>query len=288
MDMTKLPTLEEAIKAERKLQEEMEILRRSYTASKKPETKYMMNRIKADLEWLNGYVVYGWKKDKDGNRILDESGFPIRDKDNIIERKDGYIQLLSKRAQRLKERSNLGKRFSDRTFENFDIGRDKNAYEKAVLYAQREDLFDNKQNCMLIIGSVGTGKTHLAAAISNRLIENGIPTLFGTFSEHLQKIKEEFDNDSTRVYLRKMQTTPMLVLDDLGKERKSDWSQQVLFDVVNYRYEHLLPMIITTTLSNTDLYNYVSQDVVSRLNEMNVAIHTNDKAGDYRINGKGF
>lgn len=97
----------------------------------------------------------------------------------------GLIQKLAGEAQRVKESSNLGERFSDRTFANFQAMRDQKAFEACRDYANNDNLFHNKRNGLMILGAVGSGKTHLAAAISNTLIDNGVPVLFGTFSEHL-------------------------------------------------------------------------------------------------------
>lgn len=252
-----------------------------------------MIEAKCALEFYNGYVKYDYKRDLDGNvkyfrrekdgSIVDatkEDGLPMYDKEVILERVPGKISELAGEAQRLKKASDLGKRFADRTFDNFNKSGREKIYKAAWSYAERDNLFDSNKNCLLFLGGVGTGKTHLAAAIANVLIERGIPTLFGTFVDHLQKIKDEFNNTTLDTYLSKMKTIPMLVIDDLGKERKSDWTQSILFDVINYRYEHMLPTIITSNLMDNDLMNYVSNATASRLNEMSVAIHTIGE--DYR------
>ena len=192
----------------------------------------------------------------------------------------GMIQKLAHEAQRLKEASNLGERFSNRTFGNFDPRRDQNAFNVCRNYANDEEIFNKKKNSLLILGGVGSGKTHLAAAISNTLIDRGIPVLFNTYSEHLERIREEYDKTGQKKHLSMMKNTPMLVLDDIGKERKNSWTQQILFDVVNYRYEHLLPIIITTNFDADGLANHCEQAVWSRLYEMSSAIETGGE--DYR------
>lgn len=192
----------------------------------------------------------------------------------------GLIQKLAGEAQRVKEASNLGERFSDRTFGNFQAMRDQKAFEACRDYANNDKLFHNKRNGLMILGSVGSGKTHLAAAISNTLMDNGVPVLFGTFSEHLEKIRAEYDHTGQKKYLAQMKNIPVLVLDDIGKEKKSAWTQQILFDVINFRYEHLLPTIITTNFDADGLANHCEQAVWSRLYEMSSAVVT--RGGDYR------
>ena len=64
------------------------------------------------------------------------------------------------------------------------------------------------------------------------------------------------------------------MLDDLGKEKRTEWTEQILFDVINHRYEHLLPTIVTTNISPKDFGNYVGGAVYSRFCEMCNALET--------------
>ena len=286
-------TLEEAIRNEQGWQEELKIAEQAVLDSPTRFNKDRVADAKAALVFYNGYVEYDYIRDLQGNvkyfrRELDgsivectkEEGHPRYDENAVLKRVPGKIQELAGEAQRLKKASDLGQRFSDRTFENFNKSGRESIHKAAWAYAEREDLFSSNKNSLLLLGDVGTGKTHLAAAIANVLIQRGIPTLFGTFIDHLQKIKDEFNHTTLDTYLSKMKTIPMLVIDDLGKERKSDWTQQILFSVINYRYEHLLPVIITSNFNDTDLLNYVGNATTSRLNEMCTAIHTVGE--DYR------
>lgn len=212
------------------------------------------------LEWYHGYE----DKDRFGN----------------VTRIPGLIQRLVNEAQRLKESSNLGERFGNRTFGNFDPRFDRDMFNVCRTYANNDNLFRMKKNSLIINGNVGTGKTHMAASIANALIGRGVPVLFATFSEHLEHIREEFDHTGQKQYLSMMKNTPMLVLDDLGKERKTDWTQQILFDVVNYRYEHLLPIVITTNMDLEDMAKHTGNAVFSRLYEISGAVTASGK--DYR------
>ena len=154
--------------------------------------------------------------------------------------------ITAKKAERIREKSNLGERFKRRTFESFNPVFNQNAYDRCLYYS--EHYKDSERNSLLLIGTVGTGKTHLAAAISNKLMDKGIPVLFDTYSGHLNKLKDEFDRKAKREHLKLMQDIDVLVIDDVGKEKQTEWSRSVMFDVINYRYEHILPVIITSNL----------------------------------------
>lgn len=240
------------------------------------------------LEWYEGYfeippsamekiktAEVEFKKQREEDEklgITSDKKFNIFD-DADINRDElifhpGVVQMLSGKAQRLREASNLGERFKGRTFASFDAKRNKKAFETASKYANSDNLFGKSKNSLLFVGGTGTGKTHLAAAIANSLVDRGIQTRFGTFQAHLEEIKKEFDMSGQKHYLDDIKGSPMLIIDDLGKELKTDWTQSVLYDLVNYRYEHMLPTVITTNLSADELANHCGSAVWSRLYEM--------------------
>ena len=196
----------------------------------------------------------------------------------------GVTQKKLEEPERLLEESNLGERFKGRTFASFDPKRDKDAFDKCSKYANDSKLMERKRNGLILAGGYGSGKTHLAAAVSNALVTRGIPILFGTSISHFDSIRQEFNEDDKKGHLSKMKVTPVLVIDDLGKEKKSEWTKQILFDVVNHRYEHMLPLIITTNLVDNGnfaaLANHVEGAVWSRLCEMCNIVETS--GSDYR------
>lgn len=198
----------------------------------------------------------------------------------------GIIQKRYEEPEKLLSESNLGERFRDRTFASFDAKRDREAFDACSRYAKDEKLMERKTNSLLIAGGYGSGKTHLAAAVTNALTSRGIGVLFGTAIEHLDRIRDDFEHTGLNKHIAQMKAANVLVIDDLGKEKKSDWTKQVLFDVVNYRYEHKLPIIVTTNLVSKDgkefsaLANHVEGAVYSRICEMCNIVVT--KSGDYR------
>ena len=277
MDMTMEQAIANAEMYEQEYQEAKTIWE---TSNSRPSTSIekriafrRMKDAETMLKWYKG--DYRKRYNNDGSPMLN------RDGRQMVECLDiGVIKKLANQAQRLREESNLGARFLNRTFGNFDKSREPQAFDLCRKYVDRDNLFAEPHNGLMLLGGVGTGKTHLAAAIANTFVERGIVTLFATFSEHLENIRTEFDHVGRKEYLAKMKSVPVLVIDDLGKERKTEWSQQILFDVINSRYEHMLPTIITTNFNEDGLANHAGGAVWSRLYEMCSGVKT--RSGDYR------
>lgn len=240
------------------------------------------NNAKVALEELLGYTKHSGAFTEDA---IAPNGKPIGHWSEEVFVK-GVIQQRLEEPEKLLEESNLGERFKGRTFASFDAKRDREAFDACSRYAKDEKLMERKLNSLLIAGGYGSGKTHLAAAVTKALTERGIRVLFGTAIEHFDNVRTDFEHTGLNRHLAKMKSANVLVIDDLGKEKKSDWTKQVLFDVVNYRYEHKLPIIITTNLISEDgtdfsaLANHVEGAVYSRICEICNIVVT--KSGDYR------
>ena len=163
-------------------------------------------------------------------------------------------------VRRLKEARGI--RTLERTFDSFDASRQPKAFRMCKDYLGKYQT----GNSLLIIGGYGTGKTHLASAIANAQLEDGVPALYDTWAGHLQRLKDEFANGERR-HLALMKKVDVLILDDLGKDKLTEWNNEVLFEVINYRYEHRKPVVITTNATPRELEER-NPAVYSRLCEM--------------------
>lgn len=136
------------------------------------------------------------------------------------------------------------------TFENDDRKNPKisDAMER---YADRFAEFKKNGKGLLLYGTVGTGKTYYAACIANRLIDKGYNALMTNFARLTNQIqgtfegKQEMIDDLNRYHL--------LIIDDLGAERKSEFMQEMVFNIVDARYRSGLPFIITTNLTAEEI-----------------------------------
>lgn len=110
------------------------------------------------------------------------------------------------------------------------------------------------KNGFYICGPVGTGKTYLAAAIANRVLEKGYRIRFTTMIDLLSELISAMNSsESLNRIMRDYKTVELLVIDDLGKESLKEWSATQVFSIFNARSGNCLPTIITTNFSNADL-----------------------------------
>lgn len=143
-------------------------------------------------------------------------------------------------------------------------------------YVANFDAMRSQGTGLLLCGSVGTGKSFLAAAIANELISQGTPCLMTNFSRIISRISEKFGGDQK--YLDNLNRFDLLVIDDLGAERDSEYTWEKVMAVIDARYRAGLPLIVTTNLNPKDLYDPSDirrQRVFSRLKEMCIFLEVN-------------
>ena len=119
------------------------------------------------------------------------------------------------------------------------------AYDRSAEYANRPE------GWLILKGGYGCGKTHLAAAIANRRLAAGHPVLFINTPDLLDHLRATFNPESTVSYderFDQVRTSPLLILDDLGTQSNSEWAQEKLYQILNFRYNAKLPTVITTNL----------------------------------------
>lgn len=182
-----------------------------------------------------------------------------------------------RRIEKLFGECGMGSRFKRRTFSTFqETPNNTKALGSARGYARNfTNLATAEQNGLLFVGSKGTGKTHLAAAIANQLISEGVPVLFITMIDLLAKIKATFNGQSPEneeKLMRLYKNVDLLILDDMGKELPTPWALSKIFELVNARYENYKPVIVTS--------NYTPAELVNRLTPPDGDVTTADATVD--------
>lgn len=136
-------------------------------------------------------------------------------------------------------------------------------------YVEHFNEFQKQGKGLLLFGSVGTGKTFLASCVANALIDRGVPCLVTNFARIANTVQGLFEG--RQEYYDSLNKFPLLVLDDLSAERKTEYMQEIVFNVIDARYRAKLPLIITTNLTREELQkpaDITYQRIFSRLFEM--------------------
>jgi DNA replication protein DnaC len=188
------------------------------------------------------------------------------------------------RLEKLRKIGNLGA-FAGKTFDNFDIDLPYlTPIQHRSLRAARDvaqSYAEGMNGWLVLEGTYGCGKTHLAAAVANRRLEHDESVLFITAPDLLDHLRMTYGPSSEVGYdemFDKLRNVALLVLDDLGVENPSAWAQEKLFQLLNYRYNHQLPTIITT---NTDL-DLLDARIRSRLLDESIIHRVRIAAPDFR------
>lgn len=167
---------------------------------------------------------------------------------------------------------------ANKTFAN-DNGINPNMQIAEKYVARWEEM--KKQNvCAIFSGDCGCGKTYAAACIANALIDRGVPVLMTTASRIIDKAMS-FNADYD--FVKEMREYDLLILDDFGAERTTEYATQKLFDVIDARINQGKPMILTTNLRKEDFAHpkdLTYQRIFSRLTGGCVTIPF--KGGDLR------
>jgi len=136
------------------------------------------------------------------------------------------------------------------TFEN-DDRRNAKLSDAMQNYVKNFTEFRKDGKGLLLYGTVGTGKTYFAAAIANSLIDRNYTVMMTNFARLTNQIAGMFDGKQE--FIDNLNRYSLLIIDDLGAERKSEYMQEMVFNIIDSRYRSGLPFIITTNLTAEEI-----------------------------------
>lgn len=173
------------------------------------------------------------------------------------------------RINKLFEASNLGARFARATFDTWlpRPGTEK-AYEACREYA--ENWPPSGGRGLILSGPTGSGKSHLAAAIANHLLQHEVPVILQSVPKLLVMYAstQRFSSQVTsEQFIDTLVDADLLILDDLGAQQRGEWAEAVLYTVVDERYRRERPIVVTTNLAPRDLEGAVGTRIMDRLAE---------------------
>jgi DNA replication protein DnaC len=189
--------------------------------------------------------------------------------------RNAYIEQRA--LEELQKKSNLVA-FADKTFRTFDqtVPGVEKAYEHALAYA------NHQAGWLVMFGNYGCGKTHLAAAIANRVLQRHGDVIFAVVPDLLDHLRSTFGPSSDVAYDKRFEMVRdvgLLVLDDLGTENTTPWAREKLYQIINHRYNNRLPTVITSNRKPEDIEPRIYSRMADYTLHQGILMI---EAGDYR------
>jgi DNA replication protein DnaC len=207
---------------------------------------------------------------------------PLCNGAGFIETLQGFTECQCRRESILRHRmaveARIPRKFLQKSFDTFIAT---NSRLKTILTEARAYVAtftngpdDDSSACrgLLLRGSEGVGKTHLAVAVLKGVIERGFNGLFWNVPDLFLELRRMMTGEqgvaSEAEIIDSLRRTDLLVLDDLGAERTSEFTVDRIYTIINSRYADDRATVITTSCNPQDLADRVGRATASRLNEM--------------------
>ncbi|MDQ7038928.1 MAG: ATP-binding protein [Aquificota bacterium] len=167
----------------------------------------------------------------------------------FVSRGDGRVDLCECRFSKEDLNRVLGipKRFWDKDLDNYipETEEEQDALFQAKVFA--ETFGEEEGFSITFVGPPGVGKTHLAVGILKKVYrEKNIKGFFFDTKDLIYRLKLLMEERKTGRAIRRILDLPLIVLDDLGSERLSDWQREIMAYIISYRYNNLKSTVITT------------------------------------------
>ena len=147
---------------------------------------------------------------------------------------------------------------TDKAYFQWTFASDDNANKKLTeichKYVDNWDAVKKANQGIIFSGGVGTGKTFYACCIGNALLDKGVSVLITNFAKILNTL-QNFYSEEKEDFIKSLQKYSLIIIDDLGVERSTDFALEQMFNIIDTRYRSGLPLIITTNLTPKELKN---------------------------------
>lgn len=162
------------------------------------------------------------------------------------------------RLERLKASSLMDAKLKAARLDGYQVdGDNQKIYNLAGNYVKRFDEMYEKRQGLLFWGAVGTGKSYTAACIANELLDQMIPVVMTSFVKILQNIQGNPDEEER--IMAGLNVAKLLIIDDLGAERSTDYALEKVHNIIDSRYLSGKPLILTTNMTLKDMQE--SEDI---------------------------
>ena len=191
---------------------------------------------------------------------------------NAAER-NRFTEIAQERIEHYQGHTGIWPKFKNASFENYHPVNEKAARNVEFIkqYADLVSRDDHKGRCLILSGNVGAGKTHLCCSLLRQVISNTAqPCFYISFDELVNMFRETMDRTAgctERELIAKFGRYRLLVIDEVGLQKFSDYELTVAYKVINARYQNVLPTVLATNVPAKNLKNCIGERAVDRLRE---------------------
>jgi len=197
------------------------------------------------------------------------------DEERALKAEEDRLKELAARNQEWARKigdAGIPERFRDRTFDGYSAqsAEQVRALEFCRSYAKAFDGRTAPRGSALLIGKPGTGKTHLAASVALEAIGRGHSVLFYTVMRAIRRVKDTWSRgaaESESEAIEAFVYPDLLILDEVGVQFGSETERNILFDILNERYERCRPCILLSNLPTEKVKESLGERVYDRLKE---------------------
>lgn len=242
------------------------------TAQKVKENQNLQNTDYLDAEGLCWCGICGERKENRYMVLGHERILPCLcrcDREKLeAQKEEERKQDFAIKVSNLKSVGLTEPRFREWRFENDNGSTPK--LDIARQYVENWKDMQQRNIGYVLMGPVGTGKSFFAGCVANRLMEQGIPVMMTNFSRILNELTKPYADKNE--FISHLVSYPLLIIDDLGIERNSEFALEMIYNTIDRRYCIKKPLIVTTNLSYQDMtradLDMDHQRIYSRLMEM--------------------
>ncbi|OYQ81749.1 hypothetical protein B9T19_03550 [Ignatzschineria sp. F8392] len=174
----------------------------------------------------------------------------------------------SRKRARLGGLDGIAKRFQRCSFDNFQVVNKQQSVIKGALldFAKHFSNHLEMGTPVLLLGGVGTGKTHLASAVANKIALEGYDTIFRSVNQIIRSMRDRWGQSGGEEKLLDVyRSVDLLIIDEVGVQAGSDNERNILFDIINSRYEEMKPTIMISNLDLDHFTKTVGLRIASRI-----------------------